>query len=203
MKMRLAVCDAESLGEKFSTFRRSLLPWSSWSGGVRRTFLWNHSPHTTRRHIPKMLTLHTHHRCHNHTPHNIEHSLSLALRTEVRSRNSNTPHRWRPVDCRYVRPVGTAIVYVWLSIAWKTHCGFFAVIVRIGVIYFLYLHYVSGRFPRKVGTFLRNCTVPCLWRRPLTLSKSKMMHTFLDHLCQLNYPPHVSNKQLLIIRSSV
>jgi len=103
MKIRLTVCDAESLGENFSTFRSFVLPWSSWSSGVRRTFLWNHSPHTTRRHIRKVLTLH-HHRCDNHRPRNVEHSPSVALETEVRSTNlSNADQRWKPVDCDYVR----------------------------------------------------------------------------------------------------
>ena len=68
--------------------------------------MWNHSPHTTRHHIPKVLTLH-HHRCDSHRPHNIEHSPSLALQTEVRSRNlSNTDQRGRPVDCDYIRTDG-------------------------------------------------------------------------------------------------
>jgi hypothetical protein len=90
------------VGREVFEVSEDLLPWSSWSSGVRRTYLLNHSPHTTRRHIPKVLTFH-HHYCDNHRPHNIEHSPSLALRTEVRSRNlSNTDQRWRPVDFDYV-----------------------------------------------------------------------------------------------------
>jgi hypothetical protein len=63
------------------------------------------TPHYTASHS-KFLTLH-HPLCHNYKPHNIEHLTSLALRTEVRSRNlSNTDQRWRPVDCDCVQTDG-------------------------------------------------------------------------------------------------
>jgi hypothetical protein len=152
------------------------------------------TPHYTASHSKSFLTFH-HHCSDNRRPHNIEHSPSLALRTEFRSRNlSNTEKRWRAVDFDYVRTDGD-----WYRLCMTPYS--LEVTVR------LFCCHCQGRRclilvpPLREQQIFQKCwDVSTKLYSALSLKtatyvrKTNQMYTFLNNLLQLNYPRHVWNK---------